>query len=190
MAIQLDIYSSHLGANVANLRKKQGLTQAALAKKAGTTRASVTLFESGSANPTLEQLLKVATALNVSVEELISRPKAECQLIKAEDIPIDSRSVGGVTLRKLLPDSIHATEMDELTLGAGATMVGSPHLHGTKEYFTCLKGKVSVRVLGTAYDLSPGDVLAFPGDANHSYKNVGKDSAHGVSVVFIPTIKS
>lgn len=190
MVVKLDVYSGHLGANVAGLRKKNGMTQAALAKKAGTTRASITLFESGSANPTLEQLLKVATALNVSVEELISRPKAECQLIKAADIPVANRSESGVKLRKLLPDSIHGTGMDELTLEAGATMVGSPHLHGTKEYFTCLKGKVSVRVLGTAYDLSPGDVVAFPGDANHSYKNVGKETAHGVSVVFIPTIKS
>lgn len=185
MAILLDTYSTHLGANVAALRQKQGLTQAALAKKAGTTRASITLIESGSANPTLEQLLKVATALSVSIEELISRPKAECQHIRAKDIPVANRSEHGITLRQLLPDAIHATGLDELVMEPGSVMVGSPHLTGTKEYFTCLKGQISVRVLGQAYDLKPGDVLAFPGDSNHSYKNTGKTVAQGISAIFL-----
>jgi transcriptional regulator with XRE-family HTH domain len=183
-----DLHAQNLAKNVESLRKKQGLTQSALAKVAGVTRAAVTLIESGEANPTLEILLKVSSALRVSLDELVSSPRAECQHILAKDIPQDRRSRNGVLLRKLLPDHIHATEMDELSLEPGALMKGSPHVEGTKEYFTCVEGQILVGVLGQTYLLKKGDVLAFPGDKHHSYKNPGKRAARGVSVVFFNPI--
>ena len=62
-------------------------------------------------------------------------------------------------------------------------MTGSPHIEGTREYFTCLKGEFMIGVLGDKYYLSKGDVFTFPGDKPHSYKNVGKVAAQGISVV-------
>jgi len=184
MATSIDKIANNLAQNIIGLRKKRGLTQAALAKQAGATRASITLIESGHSNPTLEVLIKLSQALQVSIDELTGSPKAECQHIPASDIPIDRRSRNGVTLRKLLPDNIRATEMDEIHLEIGATMVGSPHVEGTKEYFTCIDGQITIGVLGQSYLLKKGDVLAFPGDKKHSYKNLGKKLARGVSVVF------
>lgn len=97
---------------------------------------------------------------------------------------MDRRFKAGVILRKLLPDKIPSTEMDELHLEPGATMTGSPHVEGTREYFTCINGQVSIGVLGEIHHLEKGDVLAFPGDKPHSYKNSGRTVAVGVSVVF------
>jgi quercetin dioxygenase-like cupin family protein len=69
---------------------------------------------------------------------------------------------------------------------AGGVMRGTPHLPGTREYFTCLDGKVTIIVAGERYDLGAGDVLAFPGNLPHSYKNAdGKRNARGVSVVVL-----
>ncbi len=180
----LDKASSNLAQNIINLRAKRRLTQESLAKLAGATRAAVALIESGEANPTLETLLKLSSALQVSLDELTSSPQAECKHIKAKDIPLDRRSKNGVLLRKLLPDKIRATEMDEISLDADATMTGSPHVEGTREYFTCTGGQILVGVLGQTYLLHKGDLLAFPGDKPHSYKNPGKRTAKGVSVVF------
>lgn len=184
MAILRDKAGQNIAKNLAALRERKGLSQASLAKISGTTRASIALLESGSGNPTLEILLKISQGLKISIDELISSPRAECKHIKASDVPIDRRSKNGVTLRKLLPDKIPSTEMDELHLEPGATMTGSPHVEGTKEYFTCISGKVSIGVLGEVHHLEKGDVLAFPGDKPHSYKNSGKGTAVGVSVVF------
>ena len=97
---------------------------------------------------------------------------------------MDRRSKGGVLLRKLLPDKIPSTEMDELHLSPGAIMTGSPHIEGTREYFTCISGQVSIGVLGEVHHLEKGDVLTFPGDKPHSYKNPGRSAAVGISVVF------
>lgn len=122
--------------------------------------------------------------LKISIDELISSPRADCKHIKASDVPIDRRSKNGVTLRKLLPDKIPSTEMDELHLEPGATMTGSPHVEGTREYFTRISGQLSIGVLGEIHHLEKADVLAFPGDKPHSYKNTGRTTAVGVSVVF------
>lgn len=184
MDLSLTDTGRNIARNLANLRRTRGLSQAKAAELAGVTRASIALLESGSANPTLEILLKVCRGLRVSLDEFISPPRAESVLIRAADVPVDRRSKNGVLLRKLLPEKIPATEMDELRLEPGALLTGSPHVEGTREYFTCTGGEISVGVLGAVHVLRKGDVLSFPGDKPHSYKNNGRTAASGVSVVF------
>jgi DNA-binding XRE family transcriptional regulator len=48
-------------------RLKQGITQASLAKKIGTKQSAVSRFESGTYNPTLKFIYKVADALDIRV---------------------------------------------------------------------------------------------------------------------------
>ena len=187
MAIMRDKAGQNIAKNLAALRVRKGLSQTSLAKISGTTRASIALLESGSANPTLEILLKISQGLRISIDELISSPRAECKHIKASDVPLDRKSRNGIVLRKLLPDRIPSTEMDELHLSPGATMKGSPHVEGTREYFTCISGQFSIGVLGEIHHLEKGDVLTFPGDKPHSYKNSARTDAVGVSVVLFST---
>ena len=55
-------------------RKLQGMTQAELAKRAGIPRSNITRFESGNYNPSLEQLVRIATALGMMLQvQLISK---------------------------------------------------------------------------------------------------------------------
>lgn len=180
----VDKAAQNIASNLTKLRKLKNLSQTQLAKLAGMTRASIAAIESGSSNPSLELLIKLSACLKISIDEMISAPKAECVFIKADDVPLDRRSKNGVTLKKLLPDKIPATDMDELILEAGALLTGSPHIEGTREYFTCVRGQIKVAVLRQIYILNKGDVLAFPGDKPHSYKNEGASSAQGISVVF------
>lgn len=49
---------------ILQLRKKQGLSQAELAKKIGTRQSNVARMEAGEQNFTTEMLQKIATALN------------------------------------------------------------------------------------------------------------------------------
>lgn len=67
-------------------------------------------------------------------------------------------------------------------------MTSSPHIEGTKKYFTCVEGQITIAVLGETFQFKKEDVLAFPGDKRHSYKNSGKKPARGVSVVFINSV--
>lgn len=185
MAKASDKLAASLAANVAALREKRGLTQQALAKLAGLPRSTVTYLESGSGNPSIRSLAQVAGALQISLEELLTPPHADCRLVKAVRIPKSVRSGGLTTLYQLLPDPIPGMQIDRLHMEPGALLGGTPHVAGTREYFTCLQGTFEIRVAGECHTVETGDVLAFRGDSKHQYANVGKSKAVGVSVVVL-----
>ena len=61
-----------LNEKIKKLRKEAGLSQEDLAKKIYVSRTLITKYESGSVFPTQENLEKIALALNVKVDELLS----------------------------------------------------------------------------------------------------------------------
>jgi transcriptional regulator with XRE-family HTH domain len=173
----------NLAANLSALRRQKKLTQAQLSKLAGLPRTTITLFESGSANPSVVSLLRVGAALQVSIEELLARPRPACMLFKSKDIETKTRE--GIRIRHLLPDPLPGAEIDEMVMEAGKVYPGSPHLPGTKEYFTCLQGEVTVKVAGESFAVGEGDVLAFEGHHPHSYRNSGRGRARSLSVIVL-----
>jgi quercetin dioxygenase-like cupin family protein len=53
-----------------------------------------------------------------------------------------------------------------------------------------LHGEMNVQVNGEKFTLSKGDVLAFPGDVQHSYENPLKIKSVALSVVAIAPVNS
>jgi XRE family transcriptional regulator, regulator of sulfur utilization len=172
-----------LGRNIRQLREARGFTQQQMAQMAGVPRATWANLESGSANPTLSVLDRVAHAFQVSLEELVSTPKAACAFYGKDDIEVQRR--GAAVIRKLLPDPIPGVELDRFELPAGVRMVGVPHTPGTREYLTCETGSIELVAAGEKWLLGPGDVVVFRGDQRHSYENKGRGTAIAYSVVLM-----
>jgi quercetin dioxygenase-like cupin family protein len=130
-------------------------------------------------------LVKVANALETSIDELTGSPRAKVRRWAAKDLA--SRSRGrGVTTRDLVPESVPEEVMELMEFAPDAVMAGTPHLPGTREFFSCLQGHVTIFVAGERYELDAGDVLGFPGNVPHSYRNVDRGArALGVSVVVL-----
>ncbi len=181
----LNPLSRHLAANLIELRRRRGITQATLSKLARVPRSTVTYLESGEGNPSLRNIANVAAALQVTIEELLAPPRASCQLIKANELPRRERVKGKVMVYQLLPDPIPGMVIERMEFGAQTELRGVPHVSGTKEYLTCLRGSVSVTVVNETFVVGVGDVLAFPGDRPHLYRNVGSKSAMCISVVAV-----
>ncbi len=175
--------SRYLAENMQSLRQKKGFSQEQLAKAAGIPRTTLTSIESGSGNPSLTNLVKISAAFQVSLEELLSRPRSDCALILSENVPMQERNRGQSRLYKLLPDKIRGLEIDRIEIEIGGTMSGHPHVAGTKEYMVGIAGKITVQVAGEEFLVKPGDVFAFPGDQRHSYRNSGMQAAVALSVV-------
>jgi len=175
----------HLARNLASLRHTRSLTQGALATAAAVPRSTIATLESGVGNPSLVVLVKVAAALGVPIDELLASPRAMVRRWPAADVA--SRSKGrGVTIRELVPEPVPDEMMEVMDFAPGAVMGGTPHLPGTREFFTCLDGRVNLMVAGERYELAEGDVLAFPGNLAHSYQNADALApARGVSVVVL-----
>ena len=189
MANPLDTLSRNLAKNLVSLREKRGLSQNGLAKLSGVPRSTLNHLESGQGNPSLVILAKVSGALQISLEELLATPRATVKLIKAKDIPSRRQGTQGTTaIYRLLPDPIPGMEMDRMEYGPGDRKGGIPHVVGTKEYFTCIQGEMTVHVGGQKFRVEPGDVLAFPGDQPHSYQNTGTIRSLCLSVVVLAPI--
>ena len=61
-----------IGARIRHHRKLNGLSQEELAEQAETSRVYISNIERGEAAPSLEMLLNIANALNVSADDLLA----------------------------------------------------------------------------------------------------------------------
>ncbi len=175
--------AAHLARNLVSLRHTRSLTQDGLAKAAAVPRSTIANLESGEGNPSLAVLVKVAGALGVPIDELLASPRAMVRRWASSEV-VRRVKGRGVSIRELVPEPVPDEMMEVMDFAPGAVMGGTPHLPGTREFFTCLDGSVNLMVAGERYTLSEGDVLAFPGNLPHSYQNAdGVEPARGVSVV-------
>jgi XRE family transcriptional regulator, regulator of sulfur utilization len=130
-------------------------------------------------------LMKVAGALGAPLDELLASPRAKVRKWSIDDISAQNRG-NGLTIRPLVPEPMPDGILETMTFAPGAYMRGTPHLPGTREYFTCIEGRVAIFVAGERHALETGDVLAFPGHVPHSYRNEDtQGGALGVSVVVL-----
>jgi len=181
----LDNVASHLARNLAALRHARALTQETLAKAAGVPRSTIANLESGDGNPSLAVLVKVAHALGAPIDELLAAPRANVRKWTSSEIETTLKG-RGVRIRTLVPEPVPEEMLTVMEFAPGGAMRGTPHLPGTREFFTCLSGRVTIFVTGDRHDLAAGDVLAFPGNVAHSYQNPDDaQGAHGVSVVIL-----
>ncbi len=181
-----DELGERIARNVKQLREARGLTQEQIAKLAEVPRATWTNLESGDANPTVSVLHRAATALQVTIEELLSTPRAACEFFKLGSLP--TRTQGQAQVRKLLPHAIPGMAIERIELAPRGRMAGVPHTPGTREYLTCESGEIVLVAAGERWELEAGDVVAFRGDQRHSYANPRDRPAIGYSVVVLARI--
>ena len=174
----IDDTSSYLALNVRQLRSARQLSQAQLAQMAGIPRPTLAHLESGAANPTLSVIMRLASALQVLIEELVAPPRSMVRHFKADELP--QRQRGPVSVRKLLPDPIGGLDVERIEVPAGANFVGIPSMRGARKYLSCDRGQLSVNVDGEDFPMDEGDLLVFRADQRHSYVNTGS----GISVAF------
>ena len=182
-----DDLAARLAANVRQLRQARGLTQQQMAKLSRLPRATWANLESGTANPTLAVLHGVAVALQVPLEELVAKPRAEAKHYPKGSLP--SRVRGTISVSSLLPDSVPGMLLERMQIPPGERLVGVPHTPGTREYLTCEVGVIELVASGETFRVEPGDVVVFRGDQRHSYANPGRVPAVGYSVVMLEPVR-
>ena len=180
--------AAHLGRNIATLREARGRTQQQIARVAGIPRATWANLESGTANPTLAVLIKVAQALRVRLEELIEPPRRTGRQYRAAEL--SWREKNTVVVRKLLPETIPGLEIERMELPPRAAMGGVPHKLGTREYLTCERGQIELSAGGESFTLDPGDVVVFRGDQRHGYRNTAAGTTIAYSVIAFAPVGS
>jgi quercetin dioxygenase-like cupin family protein len=75
-------------------------------------------------------------------------------------------------------------ETYRVVMKKGGSQTSLAHLQGTEEYVTCFEGSIEVVVDGKSFLLNCGDSIKFRADVEHSYKNIGEETATLSMVIY------
>lgn len=176
-----------VGASLQKIRLKRGLTLDDLSRAAGVSKSMLSQIEREKANPTIAVAWRLANALGIGIEELLSTNTREAEsihLLEAHETPTLPGSHAGYVLRILGPmDLAGKFEWYELTLAPGGALKSNPHDPGTMEHLTLLGGALEVEVDGTLKKLKAGGTARYRADKAHAIHNPGKTEAKALLVV-------
>ena len=177
---------SHLSANLQRLRHIAGLTQKALALAANLPRATLASLEQGEANPRLDTLLAVASALQVGLDELIAAPpKQRLYKVKVAEAREYRDDHGRYVSRLMSPIASRGVQIQRVTLAPRCSVAGRPHPRGSQEFFVVFSGEAVLEVDGKEVAVEAGSLVQFPGHLPHRYMNRGSAPAEGYSLVIL-----
>lgn len=175
-----------VGENLRQLRRKHGLSLEQLAQRSGVSRAMLGQIETGKSAPTINLLGRIAEALKVSVQSLISNAGLGGTVIVPRDrATIVTSSDGGFACRALFPwGDAHGLEIYEVTIVPQHSEVVAAHAPGVKKTLVVLSGDIEVTVAeDTPATLGEGDAILFNADTAHRLHNPGATEAKAFLVV-------
>lgn len=185
---------STVTATVANrisaLRKAQDLTFDALARRAGVSKGTLVQIEQARANPSIATLCRLATALGVSVAELVAPAGAvqsSINIVKADDArKLWAGPRGGSAVLLAGTKGPDMLEMWQWELKPGERFEANSHGRGTRELIHVTSGKLFLEVEGQGTIVAVGATAVALTDRPHSYANLSKSPVRFVMTVHEP----
>jgi len=178
--------SNPISDGIKRLRYQHKFTQTELAQLANIPRATLANMEGEHSNPSISLVVKVAQALGVTVDELISKKQsAYVTEVKRADMPILHLENGKFTSTRASPISTENLQINDVSMMPGCYCKGVPHPEGSRELFLCLEGVSTLEVQGEKFIVEAGDLIYFYGHLPHYYGNEGVKPVHAVAVVYM-----
>jgi transcriptional regulator with XRE-family HTH domain len=158
-----------VGRNVQRLRAAAGVSLADLAAAANISKTTLHGIEQGQGNPTLSTLWTLATALRVSLGELLESPTPAVEVVRADE---DRPRVQGDAVSARLLHRINirgAIEVYSIEV-AQATQESDAHLAGVEECLVVTSGRVTTGPSHAPITLAKGDSVRFHAARPHTYR--------------------
>lgn len=174
-----------VGLRLKAVRKKSGLSQRELAKRAGVTNSTISMIEKNSVSPSISSLKKVLSGIPMSLTEFFSTTEFE-----APDMPIvyppsefqDSSSDAHIQwdlIGKRFPNRKLVFMVE--TYAPGASTGDELYTHDGEEAGIILSGKLELTVENETFVLSEGEAYYFDSTRPHRYANPFEDELKLVS---------
>jgi len=171
----LDRLSANLADNLRRLREARGLTQQELSEVSGVPRPTLAHLESGSANPTLGVMARVAMALSVPMEELVSSPRPVLVRRALDTLPDHTHE--GVSVRDLCAEAPTGFGIERLELALKSRADRPAGRNADRTYLACERGEVDVTSGNERVLLQAGDVAVLERGAPYAFSNRGRGAA-------------
>jgi len=161
---------------VAAYRKRQRLSLDQLAARAGVSKGSLAGLEKGTGNPGIALLCQTASALGVSVSDLLEMSASR----GAETFALNGGEVlwrgplGGTARLVFGTRGPLMLELWEWEMFPGERYDAQAHSPGTKEILCPLRGRVGAVIRGEEHEIRRGHGLFLETDAPHAYFCAGR----------------
>lgn len=186
---------SCIGREVRQLRQKHNMTMTGLAELASLSTGMLSKIENGLTSPSLATLQSLASALNVSITDLMRRfeERRDATFVTAGGgLKIQRRGTrAGHEYRVLghsLGDKI-SMEPFVITL-TDKSEVFPAFEHAGTEFLYLLEGRMDYHHGGATYSMGPGDSLFFDAEAAHGPENLIETPIRFVCVIVSSTERS
>lgn len=179
-----------IGARVRAERQARGWTLDQLAEAAGVSRRSTINVEQGVANPSVGTLLRISDALGIGLPALVEPPQAAPVKVTrhGQGAILWSSEAGGCARLVAGSGPPDVLELWDWILGPGDQHHSEAHAPRTTEVIQVQEGTVIVQAAQQTVTLAVGDAVSFPGDVEHTYTNLGAESARFSLAVFEPGV--
>jgi len=178
-----------VGERLRTLRERYGMSQRALAKKAGVTNGIVSMIEKNRNSPSLATLKKILDAFPVPFSEFFTMGTSPLlkTFYKAADLPeIGSSGFSfkqvGVDMAEKAMQILH--ERIEVGADSGDEMLH----HESQEGGVVVRGCLELTVGGETQLLGPGDAYYFDSRIPHRFRNTGEEIVEIVSACSPPAL--
>lgn len=181
---------SSIGERIKKSRNEKGLSLRELASRVDLSASFLSQIEQGKASPSIENLKKIATSLDVRVSYLI---EDEEDKINKEIVRKDNRkyieSLDSNTKMALLTTSNMDKTMEPILyeIGPFGESGRSYYSHNGEEFIFIVQGKLDVFINDEIHSLNTGDSLYFKSNQRHRFKNNTADTTKAIWVVNPPT---
>ncbi len=178
-----------VGERLRILREMYGMSQRALAKKAGVTNGIISMIEKNTNSPSLATLKKILDVFPIHFSEFFTEgvtPQLKtffraADLLEIGNAGFSFRQVGGDLTGKLM-QILH--ERIEAGADSGSEMLR----HESEEGGVVIRGSIELTVGGETQVLGPGDAYYFDSRIPHRFRNTGEQDAEVISACSPPAL--
>jgi transcriptional regulator with XRE-family HTH domain len=179
----------NVGERLRNLREMYGMSQRALAKKAGVTNGIISMIEKNRNSPSLATLKKILDAFPIPLSEFFTEgasPQMKT-FYMADELPEIGSS--GFSFRQVGVDlSGKAMQILHERIEAGADSGSEMLRHESEEGGVVISGCLELTVGGETQILGPGDAYYFDSRIPHRFRNIGEQDVEVISACSPPAL--
>ncbi|WP_324194016.1 helix-turn-helix domain-containing protein [Nocardia blacklockiae] len=164
-----------IGPRLRQLRTRRGVTLAQLAAATGISQSTLSRLKSGQRRPSLELLLPIAHAHEVTVDDLVALPRFTDPRVQGTMRRVAGRTILPLTRR---PGPVQAYK---ITIPADEPPP-DPKMHDGHEWLYVLSGRLRL-ILGThELELDPGEAAEFDTRQPHWFGSAGPGPVEILSI--------
>jgi len=170
-----------IGLRVRELRLARGMTLKTLAAKTNLSPSMLSLVERSCASPSIGSLFVIASALGVTISDLIVHEHAseDGLVVRGSDQPA-VETAKHVVCRILREDRTRGVSVTLNEFAPNTASAEKATAHDGFEYGYVLEGTLTVEVDGVLYELRAGELISYSSRRRHRLWNRSNGKARGL----------